>query len=65
MVLIDSCIAKTVVVVPPILTFYLFILQSIFNLSMLIELAHLVESCTGSTDGVAQEQERVARLLGE
>lgn len=65
MVLVDSCIAKTVVVVPVILTFYLFILQCIFNLSMLIELVHPVESCTGTTEGVAREQERVARLLGE
>lgn len=53
MVLVDSCIAKAVVAVPAI---YLF-LQSIFSLSVLIELIHPVESCTGTTEGVAQEQE--------
>lgn len=61
-VLVGSCVAKTIVVVPAILTFYLFILQYVFNLSVLIEVVHPVESCT---EGVAQEQERVARLLGE
>lgn len=65
MVLVGSCVAKTIVVVPAILTFYLFILQYVFNPSMLIELVHPVESCTDTTEGVAQEQERVARLLGE
>lgn len=65
MILVGSCVAKTIVVVPAILTFYLFILQYVFNLSMLIELVHPVEGCTDTTEGVAQEQERVARLLGE
>lgn len=65
MVLVDSCVAKTLVAVPAILAFYLFVLQCIFNVSMLIELVHSVESYTGTPEGVAQEQERVARLLGK
>jgi len=65
MVLVDSCVAKAVVVVPAILTSCLFILQGIFSLSVLTELVHPAESCTGTAEGVAQEQERVARLLGE
>lgn len=65
MVLVNSCVTKTVVFVPAILTFYLFILQSIFKLSVLIELVYPVESCTGTTGVVAQEQERVSRLLRE
>lgn len=64
MVLVDSCVAKTVSSSCSCRSYLLFILQSI-NLSMLMELVQPVESCTGTTEGVAQEQERVAGLLEE
>lgn len=48
-ILVSSGIAKSVVVVPTILTFCLFTLQSIFNLSLFM-------SCF-TPEGVAQDQE--------